>query len=54
MLGEIHLIHWDSVGKRWRTAIGYIGEGGLLADTFYTLDSNHQFVPAKPDQEVTQ
>ncbi|BAP25006.1 TPA: hypothetical protein ACQT1A_001513 [Pseudomonas aeruginosa] len=54
MLGEIHLIHWDSAGRRWRTAVGYIGEDGLLADTFYTLDSSHQFVPARPDQEVAR
>ncbi len=53
-LGEIHLIHWDGVAKRWRTAIGYIGENGLLANTFYTLDRNDQFVPAEPDQEVAQ
>ncbi|HHO8013856.1 hypothetical protein [Pseudomonas aeruginosa] len=52
--GELRLTYWDSPSKRYRTAVGYIGEDGLLADTFYTLDSNHHFVPARPDQEVAR
>lgn len=50
--GELRLTYWDSPSKRYRTAVGYIGEDGLLADTFYTLDSSHQFVPAKTEREA--
>lgn len=41
--GEIRLRYWDTQAGRERTAIGYIGENGLQANTPYKLDTNHQF-----------
>ena len=39
--GIIQLKYWES---RWKVKIGYIGEEGLLPDTPYKLDENHNFV----------
>lgn len=40
----ITLNYWD--GNRYRLAVGYIGEDGLLPNIAYKLDENHQFVVA--------
>lgn len=45
-MGEIRLSYWDTQAERARTVIGYIGENGLLPNTFYKLDESHQFTPA--------
>ncbi|NAR50323.1 hypothetical protein GPS64_06145, partial [Acinetobacter haemolyticus] len=45
--GEIRIQYWDAKAERYRTAIGYIGEDGLKADTAYKLDENHKFVEAE-------
>lgn len=42
--GKIHIQYFDSEAIRYRTAVGYIGEGGLEPDVPYQLDENHEFV----------
>ena len=41
-LGRLQLSWWD--GKRYRTAVGYIGEGDIKADVPYRLNDDHEFV----------
>lgn len=42
--GTVIIKQWD--GARWRFAVGYIGEGGLLPNTPYQLDDTGAFVAA--------
>ncbi len=44
--GEIRIRWYDSKHGRMRTAVGYIGEDGLLPNVKYRLDANHKFVAA--------
>jgi hypothetical protein len=47
-LGEIRIRWWDAKNDRYRTVIGYVGEGGIEPNVAYRLDAKHQFVRAKP------
>lgn len=50
--GKIHIQYFDSEAIRYRTAVGYIGEGGLEPGVPYQLDENNEFV--KGDNAVTK
>jgi hypothetical protein len=41
--GTLVIEWWD--GRRYRLAVGYVGEDGLLPGVAYGLDDNHRFVP---------
>lgn len=41
--GELRLRYYDAAADRFRTRIGYIGEGGLLPDTAYRLNADNEF-----------
>ena len=41
--GEIRIRWWDTKASRNRTAIAYVGEDGIKADTKYRLNDRHQF-----------
>lgn len=43
--GQLRIHYCKRGDPRRRVAVGYIGEAGLLPDTPYHLDANHQFVP---------
>lgn len=43
--GSIILTYWD--GGRNRHVIGYVGENGIKANTWYTLDKNYQLEEAE-------
>ena len=43
--GQIQ-VKWYSAGSRIRTAVGYVGEGGILPDTFYQVKGEGELVPA--------
>jgi hypothetical protein len=45
-LGEIRIRYWDAKAERYRTKVGYIGEGGLEPDAAYRLDDKNEFVRA--------
>ena len=45
--GELRIRYWDYEAGRYRTAIAYIGENKIKANTAYRLDDNHHFVEAK-------
>jgi hypothetical protein len=47
-LGEIRIRWWDESNDRYRTVIGYVGEGGIKPRVAYRLDANRKFVEAKP------
>jgi hypothetical protein len=38
--GVIALAWYDEAAKRPRLAVGYVGEGGIVADTWYRIDTN--------------
>ena len=42
--GEIRIRYYDHKHNRYRTAIAYIGEDCIEANTAYVLDQNHKFV----------
>ena len=44
--GELRIRWWDAKADRYRTAIAYVGEDGIKANTAYRLDGNHKFVEA--------
>ena len=51
--GEIRIRYYDHKNNRYRTAIAYIGEDGIEANTAYVLDENHKFVrKLKRDEEL--
>ena len=52
--GEIRLKYWDGRAQRYRTAVGYIGEKGLVAGVFYKLDKNHRFIAVGASQGGVQ
>ncbi len=37
----LQIKYWD--GKRYRIAVGYVGENGIVANTWYKLNANNQF-----------
>jgi hypothetical protein len=43
--GILEITRWD--GKRYRKAVGYVGEEGILADTKYRLNANGIFEVVK-------
>ena len=43
--GTLVLSYWD---LRRRVVVGYVGEGGIEANTPYRLDAEHKFVEANP------
>jgi len=45
-LGCIVLTRWVESERRYRVSVGYVGEGGIKADTAYKLDDNGNFVEA--------
>jgi hypothetical protein len=42
--GEIRIRWWDGAASRFRTTVGYVGEGGLLPGVAYALDAAHALV----------
>jgi hypothetical protein len=44
--GEIRVRYWDEKNSRYRTVIGYVGEGGIEANVAYRLDAKLQLVKA--------
>jgi hypothetical protein len=46
--GEIRVRYWDAKAERYRTVIGYVGEGGIEANVAYRLDDEHRLVKADP------
>ena len=49
--GEIRIRWWDGASERYRTAVGYVGEGGIEANQRYRLDDERQF-QAAPEVET--
>jgi hypothetical protein len=43
-LGCIVLTRWVEAEKRYRVSVGYVGEDGIKADTFYELDDDGKFI----------
>ena len=43
---ELQIRWFDQISDRYRTAIAYVGEDGILSDTWYKLDDKGQFVRA--------
>jgi hypothetical protein len=46
-LGTIVLTRWVESEKRYRISVAYVGENGIKADAWYSLDGDGQFVEAK-------
>jgi hypothetical protein len=44
--GELRIRWYDSKADRYRTAIAYVGEGGIEPNVAYRLDDKHEFVRA--------
>ena len=44
--GQLRIAYWDHNRDRERTAIAYVGENGIKANTPYQLDDDHRFVEA--------
>ena len=44
--GEIQIKWWDAKAERYRTAIAYVGEGGIKANVAYRLNDKNEFVEA--------
>ena len=45
-LGIVMLTYWDTSALRTRIVLGYVGENGIEANTWYQLDEKHAFVVA--------
>ena len=45
--GTIVLSRWAEKEKRWRVTVGYVGEDGIKADTWYSLNDNGEMVEQK-------
>jgi hypothetical protein len=46
--GELRIRFFDAKNERYRTAIAYVGENGIKANTKYRLDENNAFVEVTP------
>jgi hypothetical protein len=45
--GELRIQYWDIETNRCRTALGYVGENGIKANTAYQLNDKHEFEEVK-------
>lgn len=46
------LEYWDKRDKRTRLKIVYVGEGGILPNTWYRVDEDGNFVPGNPHSSL--
>jgi hypothetical protein len=42
--GAMALTRWVPSEKRYRITVAYVGENGILPDTWYTLNDDGEFV----------
>lgn len=46
--GVIALVWFETKKNRWRVSVGYAGENGIKAGTWYKLNKKGEFVETRP------